>query len=251
MTVTPQDVIERLSDWRGAAWSRLHGGMSNHTWLLDKDGRKAVLKIDDRPRGFPFNSREAEAVIQARAARAGLANRVLYADPTTYLTEYVEGAVWDSDWFSDPEKLGQLSKALRRLHALPGSGRAFDSGQAAAEYARRIDRSPSTRRRCVELIDGMPEPKRLCLCHNDLVAENILSAPGPRFLDWEYACDNDPLFDLATVVAHHGLSAAQREVLLDAYSDGDGSRWREQLERQEVVYESLLYLWERARRDRG
>ena len=77
--------------------------------------------------------------------------------------------------------------------------------------------------------------------------ENIVNTPETRFLDWEYACDNDPFFDLATVAAHHELSPAQRDVLLNAYFDGDGSRWREQLERRVVVYESLLYLWEQVR----
>jgi thiamine kinase-like enzyme len=79
------------------------------------------------------------------------------------------------------------------------------------------------------------------------VVQNIINTPETRFLDWEYACDNDPFFDLATVVAHHGLSSAQRDVLLDAYFDGNGARWREQLVRQAEVYESLLYLWEQAR----
>jgi hypothetical protein len=35
--------------------------------------------------------------------------------------------------------------------------------------------------------------------------------------------------------------------LLDAYFDGDGKRWREQLQRQAGVYEALLWLWEASR----
>ena len=86
----------------------------------------------------------------------------------------------------------------------------------------------------------------LCCCHNDLVAENIISAPEIRFLDWEYACDNDPLFDLAIVVAHHDLSERQAGVLLDAYFDGDGARWREQLDVQMRLYGALNWLWAKA-----
>jgi thiamine kinase-like enzyme len=77
---------------------------------------------------------------------------------------------------------------------------------------------------------------------------NILNTPETRFLDWEYACDNDPFFDLATIVAHHDLSEAQRNTLLDAYFDGNGARWHEQLARQSDVYAALLYLWEQSRR---
>ena len=67
--------------------------------------------------------------------------------------------------------------------------------------------------------------------------------PDIRFLDWEYACDNDPLFDLATVVAHHGLNDRQAGVLLDAYFDGNGGRWRNALTSQMRLYDALNGLW--------
>ena len=252
MGLTPQQVLCWIPGWQGAVVTELKGGLSNHTWRVDRNGRSAVLKIDERPRGKPFNTRHQEAQVQSLAFEAGLANRVMCVAATVYMTEFVAGDVWTTESFDRDSNIEQLAVALRKLHSLPLSGRAFDAAGAARDYAKRI-RDPDERkvRECLQQIEAAPQPKTPCLCHNDLVVENIINTPETRFLDWEYACDNDPLFDLATVVAHHGLSAAQREVLLDAYSDGDGSRWREQLERQEVVYESLLYLWERARRDRG
>ena len=90
-------------------------------------------------------------------------------------------------------------------------------------------------------------PANLCCCHNDLVAENILETDHLRFLDWEYACDNDPFFDLATLTTHHVLNDEQIDALLDAYFEGDGARWHKRLERQAGVYAALLYLWEQAR----
>ena len=93
------------------------------------------------------------------------------------------------------------------------------------------------------VIESMRHPGNLCFCHNDLVAENIIAAPDVMFLDWEYACDNDPLFDLATVVAHHELSNRQADLLLDAYFEGDGARWRRHLADQERLYDSLRWLW--------
>ena len=46
------------------------------------------------------------------------------------------------------------------------------------------------------MVDAVPPPRAPCCCHNDLVVGNIIAAPEIRFLDWEYACDNDPFFDL-------------------------------------------------------
>ena len=248
MGLTPAQALVSIPGWAAAALSELSGGLSNRTWRADKNGRSAVLKIDERPRGAPYNTRRQEAQCQSRAFEAGLATRVLFVDDTTYMTEYVAGTVWSPDCLDDDSNIEHLAMALRKLHSLPLTGRVFDATGAARDYARRIVNGDEPKiRDCLQAIEAAPLPPNLCFCHNDLVVENIVNTPETRFLDWEYACDNDPFFDLATVAAHHELSPAQRDVLLNAYFDGDGSRWREQLERRVVVYESLLYLWEQAR----
>ena len=248
MGLIPAQALSRIPGWDGATLTELSGGLTNRTWRVDRKDRSAVLKIDSRPRGRPYNSRREEAAIQSMAFDAGLANRVLFVDETTYMSEYVAGTVWTPDCLDDAVNLEQLALALRKLHSLPLTGRVFDAAGAAREYQRRIAEPDERKvRQCLDRIDAAPRPPNLCLCHNDLVVANIINTPETRFLDWEYACDNDPFFDLATVVAHHDLSAAQREILLNAYFDGDGACWHEQLQRQAEVYGSLLYLWEQAR----
>ena len=248
MGLTPAQALESIPGWAGAALSELNGGLSNRTWRVDRDGRSTVLKIDERLRGEPYNTRRQEAEVQSRAYEAGLATRVLYVDKTVYMTEYVAGTVWSPDDLDDDSNIEQLAMALRKLHSLPLTGRVFDAAGAARDYAQRIGRRDDAKvRDCLRKIEAAPRPPNPCLCHNDLVVENIINTPETRFLDWEYACDNDPFFDLATVVAHHRLSAAQRDVLLNAYFDGNGARWCQQLSRQAEVYESLLYLWQQSR----
>ena len=131
---------------------------------------------------------------------------------------------------------------MRALHSLPLTGRRFDASAAAAQYAAALPDSGTLREK-VKLIESLPRPENLRCCHNDLVAANIISTPEIRFLDWEYACDNEPLFDLATIVAHHDLSERQADYLLDAYSGGDGDRWRERFNEQVRLYRALLWLW--------
>ena len=221
----PFSALERLPGWEDAACELLQGGLSNRTWLLQKDDRRAVLKIDECPRKPPLNTRAQEAVIQTAAADAGLANAVLYEGDGLFLTEYAEGDVWSVASFEQDRNLESLARALQRVHSLPPTGRTFDAACAAQRYASAIEFDERLVARCVDIVngvDGVGAPRELRLCHNDLVAENILATPRIRFLDWEYACDNDPLFDLATVVEHHGLDERQATQLLDAYFDGDG-----------------------------
>lgn len=249
MTQAPETVLRDLPEWADASIERLEVGQTINSWVIDAGARKAVLKIDDAPRKEPFNTRRAEAQIQTTAARQGLANHVLLVTDTVLMTEYVDGVVWSLDSLEDSANIEKLAIALRKLHSLPLTGRTFDASGAAREYSCRIaNRDEEKIRDCLRKIETGPLPPNLCCCHNDLVVANILNTPETRFLDWEYACDNDPFFDLATIVAHHALSEAQRDTLLDAYFDGNGARWREQLARQSDVYGALLYLWEQSRR---
>jgi thiamine kinase-like enzyme len=248
VTLTPESVLAGLPGWENASWSELSGCVTNRPWLVEANGRRAVLKIDQVPREAPFNSRRNEAQIQNSAVDAGLAAKVLYVTDRVLMTEYVEGVVWSLDCLQDNANLENLAAALRRLHSMPLTGRTFDPTGAARAYARLVDPSKAAIvSDCLSRIEAGPRPHNLCCCHNDLVVANIINAPAVLFLDWEYACDNDPFFDLATIAAHHKLASEQSDYLLDAYFDGDGKRWREQLARQASVYEALLWLWEESR----
>ena len=244
MTDAVETALAQIPGWEDASYSELKGGLTNHSWLIELDDRKAVLKVDACPRSEPFSPRSEEARIQMRAAAHGLANKVIHVTNTLLMTEYVEGTVWSAGCLDVDENLDRLAAALKKLHALPLTGRTFDAVGAARKYVANIQGVDVDRARdCLARIEAMPLPYNLCCCHNDLVAANILYMPEVRFLDWEYACDNDPFFDIATVVAHHKLAPERAKYLLDAYFDGDGDRWQGQLARQTEFYGSLYWLW--------
>lgn len=250
--LTPEQVVDRMPEWRGAIITELGGGLNNCAWLLQRSDRKAVLKIDKNPRGLPFNTRAEEAAVQSSAASAGLANPVLLANERVYLTEYIEGSCWVPAALDEAGKTEQLASSLRRIHALPRTGRSFDAAGAANAYAQKVeDPDEELVDLCLRTVRDVRLPNYLCCCHNDLVAENILTTPSLKFLDWEYACDNDPMFDLATVIAHHELTEERAFALLDAYFDGKGEQWRAALADQERVYLALHYLWTASRGDRS
>ncbi|MDH3747403.1 MAG: phosphotransferase family protein [Gammaproteobacteria bacterium] len=245
---SPQAALQQIPGWEHATWSRLDGGQTNWTWLVEADGRRAVLKVDAQPRGTPFNDRHEEARIQRIAAEQNLANHVLFANETVYLTEYVDGDIWNMRQVADERRLIELARLLQRVHSLPLTGRQFDAPGAARQYIKNIgDADPVIADRCLGIIESVQLPRDLTFCHNDLVVENILDVDGLRLLDWEYACDNDPLFDLATIVSHYGLSRKQTNTLLDAYFNGDGARWQAQLVEQVHLYEALYWLWRASR----
>ena len=250
VTLSPEEVLAKIPGWDDASCTELSGGLTNRAWQVTTGDKTGVLKIDDGPREVPFNTRCAEANAQNMAARAGLAPHIILAEDGLYFTEYVEGVVWRRSCLEEEGNLKLLATALQRLHALPLTGRSYDAGIAAKRYVERIaGLDADVVQKCTEIIARMRLPQNLCCCHNDLVAENLITTPELMFLDWEYACDNDPFFDLATVAEHHELSDIQVTKLLDAYLGGDGQHWREHLEKQRKLYLALLCLWMGSRPD--
>lgn len=244
MTQDPRKILAELPGWEGASIEQLCGGFTNTTYRLSKGDKSAVLKLDVYTRDETLNTRHAEAQIQNTAAKAGLAPAVIYTDERMYLGEYVEGTAWERECLSKPGNLEVLARALKRLHALPLTGRSFDARIAAKRYVEKISGLDApVIERCTRIIESMRLPQNLCCCHNDLVVGNMITTPDLVFIDWEYACDNDPFFDLATVVEHHSLSDAEAGLFLDAYFDGDGRRWRDNLEKQRKLYLALWCLW--------
>jgi thiamine kinase-like enzyme len=246
-TGLPGDVLERIPGWSDAECRPLADGTSGSAWLLEKNGSRAVLKVDDGPRDPALNRRPDEARIQRAAHEAGVAPAVLYVAENMLLSDYVAGSALDA--VADRPTLDALARSLRRVHALPATGRVFDAPAAAQRYAdlaaaREVDQLLVQHH--LDRIAAGSRPGNLCCCHNDLVGANIIVNGAPHFIDWEYACDNDPLFDLASIVCELRLSTGQVARLLDAYFDGTGDNWREQLARQKRIYESLAWLWRAA-----
>ncbi len=245
--MNPEAALKKIPGWEDARVAAQLAGHSRTSFLVETEAGKAVLKVDAAPRTEPFNSRIREAGIQACAAAAGLANRVLHASERLLLTEFVDGEVLTAETLATRGKLLSIAQTLRRAHALPLTGRRFDARGAARTYAQSIACAAGKAcERALEAVDAMPIPLKWRCCHNDLVAENILATPAIRLLDWEYACDNDPAFDLATIVAHHHLPERQARILYDTYYGGRNAYCRETLAAFERGYAGLAWLWTEA-----
>jgi hypothetical protein len=110
VTTDPATILADIPGWQGASYRELPGGLTNRTLLVEKAGRRAVLKIDPAPRMPPYNPRREEALIQDRAAALGRANGVLYVHETVLLAEWSEGEVWTRAHFDEDDNLRHREK---------------------------------------------------------------------------------------------------------------------------------------------
>lgn len=248
--LTAREAIARIPGWdpNNVELEELHGGLSNRTFKVTQQGAAFVLRLDATHTGAFRLDRRLEAVIIGNAATADLAPQVVFADPDAgiLLSQYLHGKIWSRQSLDDYGNLDALGQLLRRVHALPLCGVRLDVTAVAGFYAGKLPRSQGSYAfapRCEEIIAGMPVSGRICCCHNDVIAQNIIASSHLKLLDWEYACDNDPLFDLASVIGYHDLPAALADALLDAYSGGADGELRERLGEQVRIYDAIHWLW--------
>ena len=246
----PLDVLQSIDVLPAADWQfeRLPNGLTNRTFLVSGAGHRYVLRLDDLHTAKFGLDRRTELLIRQNAAAAGLGPPVVYADPVAriLLSEYVAGEVWGEADLRDETKLRQLAIRIRDIHSLPPSGKRLDTVRAGNMYLNNLHDCPGLHafgERCIALIRSIPDAEQVCCCHNDIVADNIVSRDKLLFLDWEYACDTDPLFELAALIGFHDFEQWQIEALFTAYVDGYDAVLFERLGEQIRLFDALQWLW--------
>lgn len=244
------EALTRVPGWddRDSNWREIAGGRTNRSYLVRTKEGRFVLRLDAEFAGPLGLDRETELRIQRRAAEAGLAAAVVYADPRAgvLISEYLPGPVWTRESLEESRNLEVLADVLRAVHALPLAGSRFDAPAIARRYAAALAGDAAQQPQiagALRAAEAAPAVEEYACCHNDVVASNIVGAGRPRLLDWEYACDNDPYFDLASTIGYHDLDRGRADALLAAYTGASPGQQRERLEVQLRRYKALESLW--------
>lgn len=252
--LAPEEAIERVfGTEQGVSELQLvNAGLTNHTFVLRHDGRRLVLRVDTEGAAILGLDRAMEVAVLQRASSSGIAPEVFFADPAAGLLvrEYLQGRALDARDLATPAILEALAGVLREVHQLPECGASFAASDAAARYVDIVRSDPdlhSFALYCATNIAGIPVASHLRCCHHDIVAGNIildLATNGKlRLIDWEYARDNDPFFDLASLIGYHDLAAAPVDILLSAYTGGTDPEDRDRLQLQLRLFDLLQWLW--------
>jgi len=231
----------------------LEGGLTNRTYRVTQGGRTFAMRLDvEEAQVLPFDRRREVAILDAAHA-AGIGPEPVFADPENgvLVTAFLKGRSWDTGDMRSLRQLDRLAALLREVHRLPLSGVRLEHTEQADAYerflARRRSHDPLAARCAGILRQVKTEPGRAVCCHNDIVAANVIDDGELRLIDWEYACDNDPLFDLASAIGFHDLDEAGASHLLDAYVGGATAEQQERLVVQVRAFDALQWLWLAAR----
>ncbi len=222
-----------LAEAPPAAARRL-GGLTNLNYLVGHDGGRFVLRIPGAGTS-EYIDREAEGVAARAAADAGVNAEVMFFDPSDGLmvTRYVDASVtMDPARFRDLDAVTRAGQAFHRLHArsrpfatdfqlfpmIDGYLQLLQSKGAALPfgYIELQQRADDTRR----ALESSLHP--LVPSHCDPLCENFLDTGDVMFIiDYEYAGNNDPMWDLADLAVEGEFGHDQDLALLRAYFERD------------------------------
>jgi thiamine kinase-like enzyme len=204
--------------------SPLSGGITNHNFRARFGDHDVVLRVAGRDTDLLGIDRATER--DATRAAAGIAPDVIAFDPRheCLVTTFIDGRPVEESELRGP-MLAEVAAALRSIHSGRRLTYAFSPWQRVARY-----RATAVRRR-MPLPPGFDEvsaaaarisaalgPRPSAPCHNDLLTANFLhDGTRLRILDWEYAGQGDPLFDLANLASNNGFDEGDEERLLEAY----------------------------------
>ncbi|GJL82164.1 MAG: choline/ethanolamine kinase [marine bacterium B5-7] len=233
----PLDILVDLSLFKGQSRdgftiSRL-GGLTNLVYRVDINESSYLLRLPGKGTE-EYIDRVAEAHDARAAAAVDVSAEVLYFDTDSgiMLAEYIDGVTLNQARFKDLASVTRSAQAFRRLHASDVSfTKRFEVFEQIDEYLDLIGKLNADVPQGYEAVRdqaaGVREllehhPAKLAPCHCDPLAENFIDT-GERvyIIDWEYAGNNDPMWDLGDLSVEAAFDSEQDRVLLESYFNGD------------------------------
>ena len=249
----------------------LSGGLSNRSFRVSHDTNSWAVRFQLETEETRFQTLDigSEERLLIAVAQAGLTPNVVLHDPDigVLITKYMENAVtWTAEKAQLPENIERVATTLRLLHGVEVSSKLnpFHPISFSERYLEEAVRSKSYKNcsgvlsteeqgwgRELQRLASMYETNFLpsVLCHNDLVAANILDDGKLWLIDFEYALYAHPILDLASLAGMNNYDAAQRNLLVEMYFDTESIPFS-QVQLDEVIRLQLLlsYFWALSRR---
>lgn len=194
-------------------------GLSNNNYLLEVRNQKYIVRIPYEASAALFN-RNHEAKVMKLCEDLDLEVIYFNNENGIKITKFLSDVV-DYDECLDIDKTQRAAKLIKTLHQKPVPDFTFNPIDKLNAYRNKVtkpilDLTPYET--IITQIQALDEP--LVLCHNDLVAGNLLFSDKRDYLiDYEYAAANSPLFDVMSFISENNINEKQRQCFYETYFD--------------------------------
>ena len=245
------DAVECLRG-REREVEELSGGLTNVNLKVTTDEASVVVRIAQAGSELLAIDREAEYENSKSAAEAGVGAPVLefVRDPGLLVVGFIEGHTFTDDDLRHGGHLTRVAAACRQLHEGPRFVSDFDMFEIQPRYLaiahehgfRLPDRYEEFAGQAARIRRAFAtKPSTSVPCNNDLLAGNFIDDGEKLWLiDYEYAGNNDPCFELGNLWSEANLTDEQLEELMEAY---DGTLLRHRVARARLWGLMSKYGW--------
>lgn len=186
--------------------NRLMGGMSNYTYVIEINNKKYTFRIPGK-NSERFVNRDIEVHHIQLIENLNLNNDTVFLDTKTgyKIASYLEGVP-----LSELNPLEHLEDAAAVLHKVHDAGLTstfdYDPLGRLAQYENHTkeynhihsERYNELKSRFLSYKDAYIQKERYTLSHGDSQISNFLqSGTTLKLMDWEFAGNNDPIYDIA------------------------------------------------------
>ncbi len=207
----------------------LAGGLTNRNLKVTTDQRSFVVRISALSSGGLAIDREHEYQNSVIAAESGVGAPVIAYLPeeSVLVIGYIEGRTLTDRDFSRPDVIERAAESCHRLHQGGRFVNDFDMFDIQRGYLRTV--LDGGYRLPEGYLDFEPDVTRIrgalavrreptVACNNDLLAGNFIDdGDRIRLIDYEYAGNNDPCFELGNIGSECHLSDDQLVHLVTSY----------------------------------
>ncbi|WP_133406415.1 phosphotransferase [Parashewanella tropica] len=220
--------------------STLTAGKSNRNFLINTPTQDYVLRVNSAESSF-ICDRENEIECWRIAEQSSLAPKLFWVsgDNNFYLSEYIQQPI-DKGY-----GLKEVQKLLNALSTLPLPTKIITCEQQWQIYQQQVqsittqllqtnnfdllteyeqwnklksklDSLQPNIKGWVDFLESLNVKPQFC--HRDLNPENILIKNGQLIcIDFEYACQSHPLFELASLIENHDLTESDKKLIVTDY----------------------------------
>lgn len=225
----------------------LHKGLTNQNYILRIDDASFIVRIPHQDQANIVNRHNEFLALQALKDTDIDVRTIYYDEKSGYkITSYVEDA-YDFDAYPGADKLVRVAQLMKKFHSLQKHIHVrFDPVERYQSYRSHVSMflydvaayEPIVAQAATMQFESV-------LCHNDWVAGNILFTKQHTYLiDYEYASDNDPLFDVMSFLSENKIvDPSQRELFYTYYFDGITDALRNRLQIWESYHNLLWCMW--------
>jgi len=215
----------------------LSGGLTNVNLKVTTEDGSVVVRIAQAGSELLAIDRDAERRNSEAAAEAGVGAPVIdyVEDPRLLVVGFIEGHTFTDDDLRDGGHLTRVAAACKQLHQGPRFVNEFNMFEIQPRYLaiahehgfRLPDRYEEFADQAQQIKKALgTRPVATVPCNNDLLAGNFIDDGEKLWLiDYEYAGNNDPCFELGNLWSEANLADEQLDELMEAY-DGELLRHR-------------------------